>query len=39
MIMLLVAFFFYYGDANWIWWTMFGIMAVANFVKFCRDMA
>jgi len=38
MLMLLVAFFLFYGDASWIWWVMFGLLSVGNFVKFCWDM-
>jgi len=38
MMMLLVAFFFFYGDASWIWWILFAMVAFTNFLKFCRDM-
>ena len=38
MIMLLVAFFFFHGDVSWIWWSLFCVIAIADFIKFCRDM-
>jgi hypothetical protein len=37
MIGLLVAFFLYYGDADWWWWAIWGILEVGELVKFVRN--
>jgi len=37
MIGLLTAFFFYYGDAHWIWWVIWAILEVGELIKFIRN--
>jgi hypothetical protein len=37
MIGLLTAFFLYHGDAHWIWWVLWCLLEVGEFVKFIRN--
>jgi len=37
MIGLLTAFFLFHGDAEWYWWALWSVLALANVVNFVRN--